>query len=517
MESQMGFYGLGVMGRNLCLNLLDHGVRLCVTDFLPVNIEPFAAMDHPLLQTAASEKALCAQLEKPRRIFLMIKAGPAVDETIARFLPYLEPGDILMDGGNSYFQDTIRRSRELATWGIRFLGIGVSGGASGARSGPSLMAGGDRSAYDLMAPVLTAITAQVKGEPCCTYTGADGSGHFVKTVHNGIEYADMQLISEVYDLASRGRGLAPADIGRLFAGLNTGVSESYLMTISAEILGTLDPLTGEPLVAVINDQAAQNGTGNWAVQAALRLGMPATLLASAVFARSRSADRELRRIIKESLRLKERAPAGDAAGATGSQAGDATGATGSQAGDAAGATDSQAGDAAGIAESATAADPSAVEPLARALLLGRILTYAEGFSLMKAAARQHGWDLDLAAVARIFRGGCIIRSGLLEPIANAYAADPDLPHLLADAEIVALADACVEGLVETARAAIDAGLPAPVLTAAASELRALSDLNLPTSLIQAQRDYFGAHTFRRKDRDGRYHFDFESGTLEQLP
>lgn len=482
MGAQMGFYGLGVMGKNLCLNLLDHGVSLCVTDYLPANTAALAASGHPLLDTADSEQALCAKLEKPRRIFLMIKAGAAVDQTIERFLPWLDPDDILMDGGNSYFHDTVRRCRQLKDKGIRYLGIGVSGGASGARNGPALMAGGDRSAYDLMAPVLTAIAAKVNGEPCCNYVGEDGAGHFVKTVHNGIEYADMQLISEVYDLACRGRGLEPAVIGELFAKLNTGVSESYLMTITAEILGTCDPLTGQPLVFVVGDQAVQNGTGSWAAEQALRLGMPATLLSSAVFARSRSADRELRRTVAETMKLKPRHAK-----------------------------------ASNIIGNAADEEPTPLESLARALLLGRILTYAEGFCLMKAAARSNGWSMALAAVARIFRGGCIIRSGLLEPIAKAYTANPDLVHLLADPDIADLARTLIEGLLETSLQAVSLGLPVPVLTAAASELAALNDLDLPTSLIQAQRDYFGAHTFRRKDRDGRFHFQYETGTIDQLP
>ncbi len=478
MGAQLGFYGLGVMGKNLCLNLLDHEVRLCVADYLPANTQALASTGHPLLMTADSEEAMCAQLEKPRRIFLMIKAGSAVDQTIERFLPWLEPGDILMDGGNSYFLDTVRRYRELSEKGIRYLGIGVSGGAYGARNGPALMVGGDKSAYDLMALVLTAIAAKVGDDPCCDYVGEDGAGHFVKTVHNGIEYADMQLISEVYDLACRGRGLPPAVIGEMFAKLNTGVAESYLMTITAEILGTTDPMTGEPLVFVVGDQAVQNGTGSWAAEQALRLGMPATLLSSAVFARSRSADRDLRRQVAATMQLEPR-PSVDF-------------------------------------ESAEA-DPASLESLARALLLGRILTYAEGFCLMKAAAANNNWSMDLSAVARIFRGGCIIRSGLLEPIAKAYTAQPDLSHLLADPDIAALASTLIDGLVETTLDAVRLRLPVPVLTAAASELAALNDLNLPTSLIQAQRDYFGSHTFRRKDREGRFHFNYDSQTIDHLP
>lgn len=482
MAAQMGFYGLGVMGKNLCLNLLDHKVSLCATDYLPANTAALAATGHPLLETAESEQAMCARLEKPRRVFLMIKAGAAVDQTIERFLPWLEPGDILMDGGNSYFLDTVRRFRDLAEKGIRYLGVGVSGGASGARHGPALMVGGDRTAYDLMAPVLTAIAAKVNGEPCCDYVGEDGAGHFVKTVHNGIEYADMQLISEVYDLACRGRGLPPPVIGELFAKLNTGVAESYLMTITAEILGTIDPITGQPLVFVVGDQAVQNGTGSWAAEQALRLGMPATLLSSAVFARSRSADRNLRQKVTDTMKLKPRH----------GQTADSRGGTGDPA-------------------------PTGLESLARALLLGRILTYAEGFCLMKAAASHNNWTMDLSAVARIFRGGCIIRSGLLEPIAQAYATDPDLVHLLADPAIADLASTLIDGLIETTLDAVGLGLPVPVLTAAASELAALNDMHLPTSLIQAQRDYFGAHTFKRKDREGRFHFDYDNRTMNHLP
>jgi 6-phosphogluconate dehydrogenase len=458
-QAEIGLIGLGVMGQNLALNIADHGYPIAVYNRTPARTEAFvgsAEAKRMPLQGCARLEDLMRALRPPRAIVLMVQAGAATDHQIDALVPLLAPDDVIMDGGNARFQDTIRRERALREHGLRFIGTGISGGEEGARHGPSIMAGGAPEAFARVAPILQAIAAQVDGTPCCAHVGADGAGHFVKMIHNGIEYADMQLIAETYDLMRQVLGLDYPAMQAAFAEWNRGELDSYLIEITADILGKRDPESGQPMVEVILDRAGQKGTGGWTLEAALELAVPAPTMAEAVAARSLSA-----------LKDERVAAAGRLAGPP--------------------------------------AAPRSDLPLAAlrdALLAAKLCAYAQGFAIMAAAAKAHGWAIDLGTVATIWRGGCIIRARFLNRIKEAYDRDPNLANLLLDPYFSELIGRGQTSLREVVAAAARQGVPTPALASALAYFDGYRAARLPANLIQAQRDYFGAHTYERVERPG---------------
>ncbi|MFD0200733.1 MULTISPECIES: NADP-dependent phosphogluconate dehydrogenase [Saccharothrix] len=454
--------GLAVMGSNLARNLARHGYRVAVHNRSHARTKALIA-DHGHegdFVPAETLEELVASLQTPRQIIIMVKAGGPTDAVIDELVPLLEPGDMVIDGGNAHYADTRRREAALKEAGLHFVGTGVSGGEEGALNGPSIMPGGSEESYAHLGPVLEDIAAKVDGVPCCVHVGPDGAGHFVKMVHNGIEYADMQLIAEAYDLLHRVGGLAPADVAEVFRGWNTGDLESYLVEITAEVLGHVDVETGAALVDVIADEAEQKGTGRWTVQEALELGVPVTGIAEAVFARSLSGRAGQRQAVREAF---------------------------------------------GPAEVAGGADDSLVEDVRQALYASKVVAYAQGFDQMRAASAEYGWDLDLGAMATIWRGGCIIRARFLDRIREAYDKAPELASLLVDdyfRDAVRSAEAAWRRVVVKA---VSAGVPAPGFVSALAYYDGLRSERLPASLIQGLRDFFGAHTYRRTDREGSFH------------
>lgn len=464
-RQQVGVVGLAVMGRNLALNMANHGYSVAVYNRSRGKTEELLQEAAQLgLKGADTVQELAAMLERPRKIILMVKAGQAVDDAIGQLLPYMDEGDLLIDGGNSFYKDTIRRCAELKAKGIHYVGAGISGGEEGALKGPSIMPGGDRAAYELAEPVLKRIAAQVNGEPCCTYAGSDGAGHFVKMVHNGIEYADMQMICEAYFLLKRVMRLSAPEIGRIFAEWNEGELNSYLIEITADILGKQDPHTGGPLVEAILDSAGQKGTGKWTSQNALDLGTPVPTITAAVFERYLSALKQER---TEASRL--------------------------------------------LPGPASAALPPALDPQAfaesvrRALYVSKICAYAQGFSLLANAAREHQWEMDLGGIAMIFHGGCIIRAQFLYRIKEAFDRRPDLNNLLLDDYFRNIAANYQEDWRTVIMTAVGAGVSVPALSSAMSYYDSYRTERLPANLLQAQRDYFGAHTYERVDMEGVFH------------
>ena len=465
-NANLGLIGLAVMGSNLARNMARNGHTVHiynrtseVTDELMAGpgkgsgLVPY----HDLGE-------FCRSLTLPRRIILMVMAGGAVDTVINQLAEYLEPGDLIVDGGNSLFTDSRRRHKEAVDRGHLFMGLGVSGGEEGALWGPSLMPGGSQEAYRMLEPVLKDIAADVNGEPCVTYIGDDGAGHFVKMVHNGIEYGDMQLIAEAYDILSRGFGLKAADISSIFADWNQGDLSSYLIEITAEVLAAVDEKTGLPMVEVILDKAGQKGTGLWTVQNALDMGVSAPTIYAAVNGRVLSAYKDQRV---------------EAAGLL-------------------------AGPEKGTVDNID----QWIGTLGRALYLAKICSYAQGFDLMRAAAKEYGWQLSYGEIARIWRGGCIIRARLLEEIRAAYAADPALPNLLTAPALNVVIDAGQKALRKVVAEAVKLGIPAPALSGSLAYYDAYRSDRLPANLIQAQRDYFGAHTYARTDMEGVFHADW---------
>jgi 6-phosphogluconate dehydrogenase len=457
-RADIGLIGLAVMGQNLVLNMNDHGFTVAVYNRTTARVDEFLANEAKGTRVvgARSLEELVGHLKRPRRVMLLVKAGPPVDEFIARLVPLLEPGDIVIDGGNSNYHDSIRRAAALEAKGLLFVGTGVSGGEEGARHGPSLMPGGSPAAWPHIQPIFQAIAAKVEGGvPCCDWVGENGAGHYVKMVHNGIEYGDMQLIAESYHLLTEGAGLSADEAQAVFAGWNRGPLESYLIEITADILAHRDE-DGAPLVDRILDAAGQKGTGKWTVVSALDLGMPVTLIAEAVFARCLSALKEERVAAARLLP----GPAGriDRDRATW------------------------------------------VEDVRQALYASKIVSYAQGYVLFREAAREHGWTLNYGGIALMWRGGCIIRSRFLGKIKEAFDRAPTLPSLFLDGFFREALDGAQAAWRRVVASAVLAGIPAPAFASALAFYDGYRRARLPASLIQAQRDYFGAHTYERVDR-----------------
>ncbi len=481
-KADIGLVGLAVMGENLVLNMESKGFTVAVYNRTTTRVDEFVAgrgAGRNIVGTHSLAE-LAGNLERPRKVMMMVKAGAAVDSTIDQLVAALEPGDVIIDGGNSNYEDTIRRAARLEKAGFLFVGTGVSGGEEGALTGPSIMPGGTEAAWPLVAPILRAIAAKVEdGSPCCDWVGSDGAGHFVKMVHNGIEYGDMQLIAEVYQIMRDLLGLSYAEMRAAFDEWNSGELDSYLIEITRDILGFADE-DGGPLVEKILDTAGQKGTGKWAGINALDLGVPLTLIGEAVFARCLSAVKDER--VAAAKVLKSAGIGADARAVSGSGGTRLNGAA-------------PAGPALSSAEKA-----SMVDALRDALFASKIVSYAQGFLLMKEAAKEHGWKLDYGAIALMWRGGCIIRSVFLDRIKRAFDADAQIPNLLVDPFFAGKTIACAPGWRKVVAAAVTAGIPTPALSAALAYFDGYRCARLPANLVQAQRDYFGAHTYERTDR-----------------
>ena len=465
-KQQIGVVGLAVMGKNLALNIESRGFSVSVYNRSSEKTEEFLkeAEGKNVVGTYSIEEFV-QSLEKPRKILLMVKAGTPTDATIQSLLPHLEKGDILIDGGNTYYKDTQRRNRELAESGIHFIGTGVSGGEEGALKGPSIMPGGQKEAHELVKPILEAISAKVDGEPCTTYIGPDGAGHYVKMVHNGIEYGDMQLISESYFILKHIVGLSSDELHEVFSEWNKGELDSYLIEITADIFTKKDEETGKPLVDVILDKAGQKGTGKWTSQSALDLGVPLPIITESVFARFISSMKEER--VKASKLL------------TGPEA-----------------------------KPAAENKEELIEAVRKALFMSKICSYAQGFAQMKAASEEYGWDLKYGDIAMIFRGGCIIRAAFLQKIKEAYDRDPGLDNLLLDPYFKNIVEGYQGALRKTISLAVEQGIPVPCFSSALAYFDSYRTATLPANLIQAQRDYFGAHTYERTDKEGIFHTEW---------
>lgn len=463
-KADIGLIGLAVMGQNLALNIADHGQKIAIFNRSPERTRTMAsspeAKDRPLVPTFSLEE-LVEKIKKPRAIIMMVKAGDPVDQQIEALLPHLDQGDVLVDGGNAQYRDTIRRERDLKEKGILFVGTGISGGEEGARHGPSIMAGGNVEALARVAPILEAISAKVDDEPCYAHIGADGAGHFVKMMHNGIEYADMQLIAETYTLMKDVAALSYPEMRAAFATWNKGELDSYLIEITADILGKSDPDTGKPMPEIILDKAGQKGTGAWAVRAALDYGSSAPTIAAAVEARTMSSFKEQR--VAAATKLK------------------------------------------GPTQALDLDTNTFIDQLESALLASKVCAYAQGFAVMDAAAAEHDWQLNRGEIASIWRGGCIIRARFLRHIKAAYDRDPSLKNLLLDPYFADLIERAQPAWREIVCLATRQGIPVPAFSSALAYYDSYRAARLPANLIQAQRDYFGAHTYQRIDKEGIFH------------
>jgi 6-phosphogluconate dehydrogenase len=460
--AQIGVTGLGVMGRNLARNFARHDFATALHNRTVARTDEVVKNfgQEGTFVPARTAQEFVASLERPRRIVIMVNAGPATDAVIDEFAPLLEAGDMLIDGGNAHFKDTRRREAKLRQQNIHFVGMGVSGGEEGALNGPSIMPGGSAESYRDLGPMLETIAAEVDGTPCCTHVGPDGAGHFVKMVHNGIEYADMQLIAEAYDLLRHAGGYQPSQISEIFKTWNQGRLDSYLIQITAEVLAHTDAATGKPFVDIVLDQAEQKGTGRWTVQDALDLGVPVSGIAEAVFARSLSGHADLRAAARSLPGPNEPA----------------------------------------IADASIFADK-----VEQALYASKLVSYAQGWNMIAAGSAEYDWDIDLAAMATIWRGGCIIRAKFLDRIRAAYETNPSLPTLLADPDFAKEVSGAQDAWRDVVATAIRIGVPVPGFSAALAYYDALRAPRLPAALVQGLRDYFGAHTYRRTDRDGSFH------------
>ena len=465
-KQQIGVVGLAVMGKNLAFNIESKGYTVSVynrsrekTDAMMKEAEGKNVVPTYSIQEFVNS------LERPRKILIMVKAGAATDATIEQLIPYLDQGDILIDGGNAYYEDTIRRNKQLSELGFNFVGMGVSGGEEGALKGPSLMPGGQKEAYDLVEPIVKAISAKVNDEPCATYIGPDGAGHYVKMVHNGIEYGDMQLIGESYFMLKHYLGLSNEELHEVFAEWNKGELDSYLIEITADIFRKKDPETGKHMVDVILDKAGQKGTGKWTSQSALDLGINLSLITESVFARNISAIKDER--VKASKVL-----------------------------------------SGPVKEVFNGDKQEFIEQVRQALYLSKICSYAQGFAQLRAASNEYNWDLNYGDIAMIWRGGCIIRAQFLQKIKEAYDRNPELDNLLLDEYFKDIADRYQEALRKVVATAALNGIPAPCFSSALAYFDSYRSETLPANLLQAQRDYFGAHTFERVDKEGVFHFNW---------
>jgi 6-phosphogluconate dehydrogenase len=467
-RSSFGIVGLGTMGRNLALNIEEHGFPVAVWNLETEWTDAFLR-DHARgkFTGAKTLEALVDSLDRPRRIMMMIPAGPPVDEMIGRLTPILEPDDIVIDGGNSHFADTRRREAALRDVRLHFVGCGVSGGEEGARFGPSIMPGGSDAAWRRIRDVLEAIAAKTEAGPCVTHVGPDGAGHFVKMVHNGIEYGDMQLIAETYDVLHRGLGLTTPETGEVFAEWNRGPLESFLVELTAHVCTVADPETQQPLVDAIQDKAGQKGTGKWTAQTALDLAVAIPTIGAALDARVLSSLKE-QRVVASALYKGAGKPA---------------------------------------AFSSTGADPWKND-LRDALLAARICSYAQGMALIAAGSEEYAWHIDLAEMARIWKGGCIIRAKLLDPVRQAFTTNRSLPNLLVDPAIAADLQRATPGWRRVVSAAAASGIAVPALAGSLAYFDSYTTERLPQNLTQAQRDAFGAHKFERIDRPGFVHFEW---------
>ena len=467
-KQQIGVVGMAVMGRNLALNIESRGYSVSIFNRSSSKTDEVIALhpDKKLVPTYTVEEFV-ASLEKPRRILLMVKAGEATDKTIQSLLPHLDKGDILIDGGNTFFKDTMRRNEMLANSGINFIGTGVSGGEEGALKGPAIMPGGQKDAYDLVAPILEEIAAKADdGAPCVTYVGPNGAGHYVKMVHNGIEYGDMQLIAESYDILRRVGGLTVEETAEVFKSWNTGELDSYLIEITADILTKKDPETGKPMVEVIMDTAGNKGTGKWTSQSALDLGVPLPLITESVFARYISTLKEEREVASKELSPIK------------------------------------------VPELSNTEKQALIESVRKGLYFSKIMSYAQGFAQMRVASEEFDWKLNYGEIAKIFRAGCIIRAQFLQKITDAFERDPELKNLLLDKYFLYVTESYQEAVREVVVTAVQAGIPVPTFSSALAYYDSYRSEVLPANLIQAQRDYFGAHTYNRVDKPGVFHFEW---------
>jgi len=469
-QADIGLIGLAVMGQNLALNINDHGYKVAVYNRTAEKTDAFLqgpASGSDIIGTHTLAE-LSELLARPRKVILMVRAGEPVDNFIQQLLPHLEAGDIIVDGGNSRFIDSNRRYLELAERGIHFVGCGISGGEEGARHGPSIMPGGDERAWPEIRPILQSIAAKVDGEPCCQWVGRAGAGHYVKMVHNGIEYGDMQLISEAYQLMRDGMQLPVEDIRAVFQEWNRGELDSYLIEITANILGVKDE-DGSPLVDKILDTASQKGTGKWTGISALDLGVPLTLIGEAVFARCLSSLKDERLVAEQHYQ----APGAHFDGERG----------------------------------------ATLDAIRDALYASKIISYAQGYMLMREAAVEYDWDLSYGDIALMWRGGCIIRSRFLGNIKNAFTANPKLDNLLLDDFFIDAIKSAETGWRKATVLGIELGIPLPAFSSALAFFDGYRSGRLPASLLQAQRDYFGAHTYERVDRPrGEYFHTNWTGT-----
>lgn len=462
--AQIGVVGLAVMGSNIARNFANNGHTVAVYNRTTAKTEKFMEDFGDTGNFVPSETIadFVKSLERPRRALIMVQAGAGTDAVISQLAEEMDEGDIIIDGGNALYTDTIRREAEMSERGLNFVGAGISGGEEGALNGPAIMPGGPAESWEALGPLLESVAAKVDGTPCVTHIGPDGAGHFVKMVHNGIEYADMQVIGEAYQLLRYGAGMEPAQIAEVFKNWNEGDLDSYLIEITAEVLSQVDEKTGKPLIDVIVDSAGQKGTGRWTVKAALDLGIPTTGIGEAVFARALSGAREQRDATIGNL------PAG---------------------------------------ELSTLDVPKEefIEDVRRALYASKLVAYAQGFDEIKAGSEEHKWGVDPRDLATIWRGGCIIRAKFLNRIREAYDANPELPSLLLDPYFKGELGGLIDSWRRVVILATQLGLPVPVFASSLSYYDSLRAERLPAALIQGQRDFFGAHTYRRTDREGSFH------------
>lgn len=474
-KQQIGVIGMAVMGKNLALNIESRGYSVSIYNRTTSKAEAVIeehADKNLYLQTTIED--FVDSLEVPRRIVLMVQAGAGTDAVIQQILPHLDKGDVLIDGGNTFFKDTMRRNEELAESGINFIGTGVSGGEEGALLGPSIMPGGQKEAYDLVAPILEQIAAKAPadGEPTVAYIGPNGAGHYVKMVHNGIEYGDMQLIAETYHIMRDLLDLSNDEIAAIFKEWNEGELDSFLIEITADALTKKDPSTGKHVVDIILDRAGNKGTGKWTSQSALDLGTPLPLITEAVFARYISALKDERVIASKVLAKPEK-------------------------------------------KALDIDKEEVIEELRQALYFSKIMSYAQGFLQMRMASEEYDWDLQYGEIAKIWRAGCIIRARFLQDITNAYDENPELANLLLDDYFKGISENYQQSVRDIVGLSVQAGVPVPAFSSAISYYDSYRSERLPANIIQAQRDYFGAHTYERVDKEGTFHFDWYGDNGEE--